>query len=451
MNDLMRELRLFLRLRSAVLAILALFILAAAGVACGLSEVARERAVIDRIPAKQASDVAAVAAWASKAMDPGDAAYYTFHHTFDPPSDLSFAAIGMRDAAPYILRVRALGLEAQLYESEISNPESLLPGRFDFAFVLVYLAPLFVILLFHDLRSGEREAGRLGALEASVRSTEGLWRARTVVRYAALAAALAIPFLGGALLASVAAWKVAAVLAVILLYLAFWTALTLIVARAARSSLANAMTLAAAWLVLTLLAPAAGHVGVNAAIPLSQGSELSLKQRDVVHEAWDIPKSRTMDAFYKSHPEWADSPPLGQAFHWKWYFAFHQVGDESVAGLARAYRDGILQRSAWADGLGFVLPGVAAQGALHRLAGTDPAAQIAYLDRVRAYHAKLRQFYYAFMFTDRPFEHADFDRAPVFAPPAGDAPRLPWMSLLALFLGAATAGLLAVRAVRRGS
>ena len=297
MNDLMRELRLFLRLRSAVLAILALFILAAAGVACGLSEVARERAVIDRIPAKQASDVAAVAAWASKAMDPGDAAYYTFHHTFDPPSDLSFAAIGMRDAAPYILRVRALGLEAQLYESEISNPESLLPGRFDFAFVLVYLAPLFVILLFHDLRSGEREAGRLGALEASVRSTEGLWRARTVVRYAALAAALAIPFLGGALLASVAAWKVAAVLAVILLYLAFWTALTLIVARAARSSLANAMTLAAAWLVLTLLAPAAGHVGVNAAIPLSQGSELSLKQRDVVHEAWDIPKSRTMDAF----------------------------------------------------------------------------------------------------------------------------------------------------------
>ena len=37
---------------------------------------------------------------------------------------------------------------------------------------LVYLTPLFAILLFHDLRSGEREAGRLRSLEAAAGDAE---------------------------------------------------------------------------------------------------------------------------------------------------------------------------------------------------------------------------------------------------------------------------------------
>ena len=47
------------------------------------------------------------------------------------------------------------------------NPELALPGRFDFSFVLVFLAPLFVIALFHDLTSAERESGRWRTLAAS--------------------------------------------------------------------------------------------------------------------------------------------------------------------------------------------------------------------------------------------------------------------------------------------
>ena len=53
----------------------------------------------------------------------------------------AFLALGLRDIAPYVLRVRVLGLQAQFYETETVNPELALPGRFDFAFVLIYLAP----------------------------------------------------------------------------------------------------------------------------------------------------------------------------------------------------------------------------------------------------------------------------------------------------------------------
>ena len=416
MTDFLREARLFFSLRSAFLTIAGLFLLAAAGVGAGLAEVARQQAVIARIGPQQAEDIGAIADWVSRDKDPGNAAYYTFHATWDPPSDLAFAALGTRDVAPYVLRVRALGLEAQLYEGEIGNPEAALPGRFDFAFVLVYLTPLFVILLFHDMRSGEREAGRLWSLETAAGSARRLWAARIAVRELALFAALALPFLAGALLAGTASWKAVTVLALVLAYLAFWTVVCLLVARAARSSLANAMTLAAAWLVLTLILPAVGHVAINAAVPLRQGMELSLLQRTAVHRAWDIPKSQTMAAFFRTHPEWASTSPVTTPFHWKWYFAFHQVGDQSVASLARAYEAGVLRRAELSGGLGHLLPGVGVQVALHRLAATDPQAQMAYLDRIRDFHAELRRFYYPYLFNERPFDRADFARAPAFRP-----------------------------------
>ena len=84
----------------------------------------------------------------------------------------------MRDVSPSIQRVRALGLEAKIYDGDTFNPELAISGRFDFAFVLVFLAPpLFVIALFHDLVSGEREAGRLRMLQALTGGGVPFWLA----------------------------------------------------------------------------------------------------------------------------------------------------------------------------------------------------------------------------------------------------------------------------------
>jgi ABC-2 type transport system permease protein len=100
------------------------------------------------------------------------AAYYTFHPTCNPPSALALAALGFRDVAPQTLRVRALRLEAKLSENESFNPELGLSGRFDFAFVVIYLAPLSIIALMQDLVPRERESGRHPLLMAMSRSLE---------------------------------------------------------------------------------------------------------------------------------------------------------------------------------------------------------------------------------------------------------------------------------------
>lgn len=414
MNLWIHEFRLLLRARVTVMALALLVALTVAAVVAGTAEVSRQRAAIAAIPAAQAEDIGAVADYVDRSKDAGSAAYYSFHPTWDAPTPLAFAALGMRDVAPYILRVRALGLEAQIYDGDVFNPELALPGRFDFAFVLVFLAPLFVIGLFHDLRSGEREAGRLRTLEALPLGGARLMRRRTLLRFGLLWAALAVPFMIGAATSGVDPVPILVVLAVVAAYLLFWIALAALVGQVRWSSVANAATLAAAWLVLVLVVPTLANVAINRAIPVNQGAEIALAQREAVNGAWDIPREDTMRRFYANHPTWADSPPLGTEFHYKWYLAFHQNGDESVADRVRAYREGLERRDAAGRALGWVLPSVGVQALLTRLAHTDLTAQLTYQDRIRDFHARLRAFYYNYLFRDLPFGKADFGRAPKF-------------------------------------
>ncbi|WP_397581134.1 DUF3526 domain-containing protein, partial [Sphingorhabdus sp.] len=291
-----------------------------------MTEMSRQRDIIARIQPQQAADVAAIAKWVSKEGDAGNAAYYTFHATWDAPSPLAFAAIGQRDVAPYILRVRALGLEAQLYESENYNAELALPGRFDWAFVLTYIAPLLVIILLHDLKSGEREAGRFNLLAAMARSERGLWRRRIVLRLGALWLMLVLPFAVGAMISGAHIGGIAIFFLVSAAYLVFWTLLCLWIGSRGWSSVTNAATLAASWLVLTLILPAMAHLAINMVVPVRQGVELTLAQREKIHGGWDRPKAETMQAFFKVHPEWKDTKPVEGGFHWKWYYAFQHLG-----------------------------------------------------------------------------------------------------------------------------
>ena len=414
MNLWLHELRLLLRARLTVIALALLAVLSVAAVVAGMAEVSRQRGAIAAIPTAQAEDIAAVADYVDRTKDAGSAAYYSFHPTWDAPSSLAFAALGMRDVSPYILRVRALGLEAQIYDGDTFNPELALPGRFDFAFVLVFLAPLFVIALFHDLVSGEREAGRLRTLTALPRGGASLMRRRTLLRLALLWAVLAVPFTVTAIVSGVGATAILLILFGMAAYLLFWIGLAALIGRLRWSSVANAATLAACWLVLVLIGPTLANVVINRAVPISQGAEIALAQREQVNHAWDIPRDETMRRFYANHSRWADSAPLGPEFHYKWYLAFHQNGDESVAEKVHVYRAALERRDATARALGWVLPSVGMQALLTRLAGTDLEAQLAYQDRIRAFHQRLRTFYYGYLFRDRPFGKSDFDFAPQF-------------------------------------
>ena len=447
MSWLAHEWRLLVRSRLAVAALVLLLALSVLAVLSGMREVARQQQTIARLAALQQQDLAAQARKYAQGGDAGSAAYYTFHGTWDAPSPAAFLALGLRDAAPYVLRVRALALQAQLHEGESFNPELALAGRFDFAFVLVYLAPLFLIALLHDLVSSERRSGRLGTLLAMPGAGRRLWLRRAGLRTALVFGCLVLPALAGALGSGTAMATVATVLCATAAYLAFWSGLALLVATRGGSSAANATALMGCWAVLTLVLPTIANAALARALPVHQGVELMLAQRQAVHAAWDLPPQDTMEKFFRTHPEWRHTAPLPSGFHWKWYYAFQQLGDQSVAPQVAAYREGLLARQRWTSRLGWLLPGVGVQAALHRQADTDLQAQLAYQDRIADFHARLRAYYYPYLFNDVRFGLRDFAAQPRFSPsarsaaaPAGQLLGLGLMAMAVLALGVAATG-----------
>ena len=78
-----------------------------------------------------------------------------------PPLALTPLAIGQSDLLPSYYRMSTDAREAILSAVEIENPRTLMTGRFDLAFVIVYLYPLLILVLSYNLLSAEKEQGTL--------------------------------------------------------------------------------------------------------------------------------------------------------------------------------------------------------------------------------------------------------------------------------------------------
>ena len=394
------ELRFLLRDRAALLWIGIGFILSATAVILGLLEIDNQR---DELAAMQALDREERAAVLSEQSDWGSAAYYTFHLTADPPSDFAFAAIGQRDTSPWKHRVRMLALEGQIYETDAGNPDLALVGRFDFAFVAALLAPLLVILLLFDLRSSEAAAGRLSLIEASARNPASLWRKRAAWRAGALTLALLLPLWVGGGVAGTSLLVLAAASVAVAIYMTFWTWLAGRIATEHRTGSVNLTLLLGVWLALCAVLPAALTTAIERAVPLPDTGEIMLTQREAVNDAWDLPKADTMEPFAERHPEWTTVATPEEGFDWGWYYAFQQVGDQTVEPLSLAYREGRARRDRFAGWSSVISPATALQRILERLADTDARASLDYEREVRAFHSELRAWHYPRFYEARDF------------------------------------------------
>jgi ABC-2 type transport system permease protein len=161
--------------KTAVSALLVLLALSIASTVMGVQKVESQRAAIEEMVAADAAERSAAQA---SLTSHGDAAYYSFYITYDPPHPLAFAAFGQRDTAPFMKRIRLLAIEGQIYQGESPNPLLAQIGSLDLAFVAAYVLPLIVIVLLYDLKSNERAAGRQTVLEAMPGSRLNLWLPR---------------------------------------------------------------------------------------------------------------------------------------------------------------------------------------------------------------------------------------------------------------------------------
>ncbi len=433
------EVRHLRRDRQAWLVCGALLAAAVVAIWTGERRLARNHAEIAALPGHYATHLEAIAKQFTPQGDSGYIAYSTFFPTHHAMTPLAGLAVGVRDLVPNVIWVRLLGLEGQLYEADLGNPGIQALGNFDLAFVLCALAPLALLVLVHDALTRERESGRFPLLAAQGGSVAALLAARIGVRGLAVALTSSVVFgfacvrLNVPLTTESLGWLAAA-----WVHLAAWAgiaALVAVVARTPAASLAVALTV---WVVQVVLLPALLNLGLATALPVREGLELTVRQRQEIHSAWDKPRGETMDKFFVQNPDWSGTPPVTGRFVWKWYYAMHQVGDESVAAESNAYRENLRARQRITARLAWLVPSAYAQLLFSQRAGSDLDAHLAYLDRVRAFHAEMRTYFYPMVFAERnltPAAYAAFPqfRANVPPPPAP----LPLWPLLILAAGSA--------------
>ena len=415
-SNISREVR-FLAKQRYILALLGIvFSLSVFAVWSGISETRFQLNTIDRLQEKDDIDRKSVLA---KQKDYGSAAYYSFHLTYSAPSAIAFAAMGQRDIYPWKHRIRMLAIEGQIYETDADNPELSFLGRFDFAFLVSVLLPLFVILLLHDLRSAEREAGRYDLLITTARKRQRLWLSRAIVLSSALAIVLLAPFVIGAMVTQAPLASVGLITLVVIAHLLFWMLLTLgftaSSVAAKQNSAQIASVLLSIWLVVTVLIPVGSDLAIDEMVESPNGGEIVLTQREAVNGAWDLPFNATWNEFLATHPQWKDKTQMGDSFEWKWYFAFQQVGDQKAEYLSKSYRTATLEKNTLAGRFSLMSPPMLTQRLMSSIAETDTNAAILYELKIREYHKELRDFYYPLMFNEKEFTLETLSGLPKFS------------------------------------
>ncbi|MBQ4800466.1 DUF3526 domain-containing protein [Pseudoalteromonas sp. MMG006] len=390
-----REWGFLLRQKYVVVLLLCSLVLSGFAIYSGLSEVSAQQQTIERLKAADQSDRANVQ---QKQNDAGMLAYYSFHLTYSQPSNLAFAALGERDIFPWKHRINLLALEGQIYESDAQNAELAQAGKIDFVFVISALAPLVIILLFHDLFASERTSGRHDLLVTTAKSYFALWGARITVRFVAVIVCLMLPFFVGAFIAGASVFEVVYVSLLCIAYLAFWAVLSVWLGKNATSAPRVASSLIGLWVLFAFIIPILGDLAINKAVHSPNGGDTVLTQREAVNDAWDLPKSTTMSTFIKEYPALAPYVDMSSEFEWKWYYAFQQMGDLKAAELSQAYRDAAAKKYELAGTVSWLSPPLLLQRSLTRVANTDSVAAYNYEQQIRDYHQQLREFYYPWLF-----------------------------------------------------
>ena len=419
----MRQLRILLRFewlnfkteKSLVAFCLLMLLCGFYGIFSGDHEIQKQRNKIDGLKQIYQENIKEMAEKFPDSADAGDIGYYHSAFAVNHPDNWAALAIGQRDVSPAYLKIRLLAVQNQLYNSENTNPVKLATGSFDLAFVMVFLLPLFIIAISFNLLSAEKEQGTLRLLLAQPLKLSTLFLAKLLFRFILIAAIVLILSLTALIWTGAQAdlravfWVLA-----VLLYAIFWLGASCAVAAFQRGSAFNAITLLGVWLLLAVIAPVLINAATDLAKPVQEGLELTMIQREAVHGGWDKPKEETMERFFKYYPQYRNTVSVEGAFKWKWYYAFQELGDRSVESIYQTYRNKMLDRQSLSAAFSMVSPPAKLQELLNGIAGTDLNQHLDFIAGTKAYHERLKGFYYPYLYNDLAFKHADFAREPQY-------------------------------------
>jgi ABC-2 type transport system permease protein len=338
-----------------------------------------------------------------------------------PTAPLAPLAVGQSDMFPDSYRVTSESRVDFMYDSEIENPWNLLTGRFDVAFVLTYLLPLFIFVWSYNFLASERDQGTLRMLLAQPVGLRTVVMGKIAVRGTLLLFwAVATPLVGLLLLRPEARDRSAAALlacwaGLIAAYTLFWFAYAVLVDSFAKSSALNALILVSSWVILVLVIPVALNLGASRLSPAPSRAELATQTRLLTIENLNQLKDQFgTDYRHVYDPELLlpkdgrfEVPERLRAF-----FVAGQRLDQQIEAALSEFDARLAGQQRLVDRLAVLSPAILVHEGMASIAGNGAQRFLRFQDQVTAFHKAWKQFFEPRILEGVAITEADFARLP---------------------------------------
>lgn len=230
---------------------------------------------------------------------------------FKKPSPGLVYSIGQAEQYGYYKRI---SLGASPYDadlsSEIANPERLLSGTLDFAFTIVFLLPILLLVLLHNINGMEAEQGFLSLIEVQA-STKRPWLMRRVAFYCSMLFVLIVALLlyGGMLtdVFSLSAELFGKVLFYSTIYLFFWSGLYYFILHSGAGIMGNTLKMISLWLFFAFIVPGTVFQWVSVEKPVNLMTDFIDATRDGRSDLFQQSDQVNKEALMALLPELANS------------------------------------------------------------------------------------------------------------------------------------------------
>ena len=378
-----------------------------------------------------------------------------------PPAPAAPLAVGQSDLYPqaYYYRkfnddspaqatVDGRSLSNVFPQKLTANPLRLLTGRFDLAFVLLYIFPLLIIALSFNLIAAEAESGTLALFLSQPVTLGTLVMSKTLIRFALVAVtailfpALSVAFVGLFTRHGLSFWRLVIWSLAAAGYGIFWFALALYINNRRKSSVHNALTLAVGWLGIVIILPVITGLAAQIIFPVPSSLMIADKERAIRTEAQEkathstdllrtnfaarfppqpdekaasprlstlrnseylsVPETDDLlSDYFRRHPEWKQHVTYSRMI-----FAIQQARDEYIEAqlfpLLEAAEKQRARQEAFVNVSGLLSPAIVLQKVLSDVAGTGATRHQNFVRQFDEYVRRRNQFFAARVFQGQP-------------------------------------------------
>lgn len=338
-----------------------------------------------------------------------------------PPAPLAVLSVGQSDIYPFSTSVNLMTEKNDLFqEYEQDNPLQLLTGKFDLAFVLVFIFPLLILALSYNLLSAERENGTLQLSMANAAVSVKKIVAGKLLTRLLIVLALAVGFsLGGLVLSGVDlansdnVLRIGLFVTAILFYAGFWFAAAAAVNSFNFSSATNALLLGGIWVTIAVIMPAFLNVAATSLHPVPSRLELVSKIREADNQTRSDGE-KLLKSYYGDHPELAPPEGLTQSQASQRFYAIRQERQKRLLPEVEQFERQLTAQQNLVANYRVLSPAVVMQETLNDIAGTSTARQKSYVEQIREQIGALQNYLVPKLMRRELLRSADYDQIPRF-------------------------------------